>query len=192
MTFSSLNKEELRKKIKEKRDKLSQKEILERSGKIIEKLTEMNEFVNADAVACYISFGNEVNTHFLIKNFIEKKKILVPFVDKGRKEIRLSHLKNWEELHTGEYGILEPKKEFLRIENNADIFIIPGIVFDESGNRIGYGGGYFDRFLCNFRGKKIALAYEFQVIKKMPNEKHDVKMDFIVTDKRIIKVCFTY
>ncbi|HEC76823.1 MAG TPA: 5-formyltetrahydrofolate cyclo-ligase [Thermoplasmatales archaeon] len=192
MIFFSLSKEELRKKIKEKRDKLSQTEIWRRSEKIIEKLTKMNEFVNADAVACYISFGNEVNTHFLIKNFIEKKKILVPFVDKGRKEIRLSHLKNWEELHTGEYGILEPKKEFLRIENNADIFIIPGIVFDESGNRIGYGGGYFDRFLSDFKGKKIALAYEFQIIKKMPNEKHDVKMDFIVTDKRIIKVCFTY
>ncbi|HEC88549.1 MAG TPA: 5-formyltetrahydrofolate cyclo-ligase, partial [Thermoplasmata archaeon] len=107
---------------------------------------------------------------------------------KGKKEIRLSHLKSWKELHTGEYGILEPRKEFLRIENNADIFIIPGIVFDEDGNRIGYGGGYFDRFLSDFKGKKIALAYEFQIIKKMPNEKHDVKMDFIVTDKRIIKV----
>lgn len=186
MTFSDLSKEELRKRIKEKRDKLSQKEILERSEKIIEKLVKMNEFVYAEIVACYISFGSEVNTHSLIKSFMKKKRILVPFVDKRKKEIHLSHLKNWEELHTGEYGILEPKKEFLRIEDNADIFIIPGIVFDEKGNRIGYGEGYFDRFLCNFRGKKIALAYDFQVVKKMPNEEHDVRMDFIVTDKRII------
>ena len=186
MTFLGLNKEELRKRIKEKRDKLSQREIVEKSEKIVGKLIKMDEFADADTVACYISFGSEVRTHSLIKNFMEKKRIVVPFVDKRKKVIHLSHLKNWEELHVGEYGILEPRKEFLRIENNADIFIIPGIVFDEEGNRIGYGGGYFDKFLCNFKGKKIALAYDFQVVKKMPNEEHDIRMDFIITDKRII------
>jgi 5-formyltetrahydrofolate cyclo-ligase len=63
---------------------------------------------------------------------------------------------------------------------------VPGVVFDEYGNRIGYGGGYFDKLLSNVEAIKIGLSYEFQVLKHIPHEEHDVKMDYILTEKKIL------
>ena len=186
MIYSGLNKEELRRKIKSKRDKLSTYEVLRRSNEIIAKLKELLE--ESNIIACYISFGNEVYTHGLIKEYVTKKEILVPFID--GKNLSLSHLKDWKELSSGAYGILEPKKEFLRVRNYDEVeaIIVPGIVFDRKGNRIGYGGGYYDRLLKKVKAIKIALAYDFQVMERIPNEKHDVKMDMIVTEKEVIEV----
>jgi len=184
-----LNKEELRKEIKSKRDRLSTYEILKRSNEILAKLKELDDFINSKVIACYISFGSEVYTHGLIKEYVNKKDILVPVVDKKNKALLLSHLKDWKELDSGTYGILEPKNDFLRVRsyNEVELVIVPGIVFDEKGNRIGYGGGYYDRLLKRIDAKKIALAYDFQVMERIPNEEHDVRMDMIITEKRVIK-----
>ncbi|HDN96024.1 MAG TPA: 5-formyltetrahydrofolate cyclo-ligase [Thermoplasmatales archaeon] len=189
MTYSGLNKEELRKEIKSKRDRLSTYEILKRSNEILAKLKELDDFINSKVIACYISFGSEVYTHGLIKEYVNKKDILVPVVDKKDKALLLSHLKDWKELDSGTYGILEPKNDFLRVRsyNEVELVIVPGIVFDEKGNRIGYGGGYYDRLLKRIDAKKIALAYDFQVMERIPNEEHDVRMDMIITEKRVIK-----
>ena len=186
MTYSGLNKEELREKIRRKRASLPTYEVLERSNRIVARLKNLGVFREAGIVACYISFDNEVYTHGLLKEFMEKKDMLVPVVKD--KEILLSHLKNWRELSSGAYGILEPGKEFLRLRDfdEVEVVITPGIVFDERGNRIGYGGGYYDRLLSSMDATKIALAYEFQVLKKIPAEKHDVRMDIIVTEERTI------
>jgi len=178
----------IRKELLEKRNKLSTYEILKKSNKILEKLKGLEEFSKASVFACYISFGSEVYTHGLIKEYVERKKVLVPVVNKESKEIFLAHIKSWKELDSGAYGILEPRKEFLRPVgyNEVEVIIVPGIAFDENGNRIGYGEGYFDKLLGNINAFKIALAYDFQVLKKIPNEKHDIKMDIIVTERRII------
>jgi len=190
MIYLGLNKEVLRKEIKSKRDKLPTYEVLRRSNEIVARLKELQNFKEANVIACYISFGSEVYTHGLIKEYVKKKEILVPIVDKGSKNLFLSHLKDWKELDSGAYGILEPKKEFLRIKsyNEIEAVIVPGIVFDRKGNRIGYGAGYYDRLLKKVKAKKIALAYDFQVMERIPNEEHDVRMDVIVTEKEVIKI----
>jgi len=188
MTSLELNKEKIRKKIKEKRDSLSTFEILKKSNEIITQLKNMTIFRGSKIIACYISFNNEVYTHGLIKEFISEKEILVPVIDKKRKKLLLSHLKNWGELNGGMYGILEPAEKFLRLKGyeEVDLVIVPGIVFDEDGNRIGYGGGYYDALLKEMDATKVALAFELQVMEKIPAEKHDMKMDFIITEKRIV------
>ena len=190
MRYSDLNKEEIRRKIKSRRDELQTYEVLKRSNEIIANLKKLPEFKEATNIACYISFNNEVYTHGLIKEYVNKKRVFVPVIDRERKEIILSHLKDWKELSSGAYGILEPRKEFLRIGRYGDIqlIIVPGIAFDEKGNRIGYGGGYFDRLLKKLKAKKVALAYDFQILKEIPNEEHDVRMDVIVSEKRILRI----
>jgi len=188
MTSSELNKEELRRKIKEIRDSLSISEVLKKSNEIIARLKEMAIFRKCRVIACYISFDNEVYTHGLIKEFISEKEILVPVIANERK-LLLSHLKDWKELDSGAYGILEPRKKFLRLReyDETELVIVPGIAFDEKGDRIGYGGGYYDALLKKMNAIKIALAYEFQVMKEIPCEEHDVKMDFIITEKRVVE-----
>jgi 5-formyltetrahydrofolate cyclo-ligase len=85
---------------------------------------------------------------------------------------------------------LEPKPEAVRpvANDHIDVALVPGLAFDETGNRLGRGMGYFDRILQDLRGVKIALAYDFQVLSEVPTEAHDTPMDFIVTEKRLIKI----
>lgn len=182
------SKEKIRKKLIKKRNSLSTYEVLKKSNEIILNLKKLKEFKKARRIACYISFGNEVYTHGLIKEFLNKKEILVPFVDREKKELKLSYIKDWKELHQGAYGILEPKKEFLKIRNDVDLILVPGIAFDERGHRIGYGEGYFDRLLSKIDAVKIGLAYEFQILKEIPYEEHDEKVDIIVSEKKIRKI----
>ncbi|MCD6170927.1 MAG: 5-formyltetrahydrofolate cyclo-ligase [Thermoplasmata archaeon] len=179
-----MKKEEIRKKILQKRNKLTGNEILEKSNKIISKLTSIKEFKEAKKILCYVSFGSEVFTHGLIRAYINKKDIAVPVI-KGN-ELALSYIKDWKELEKGRYGILEPKAI-----RNADIdaislAIVPAVAFDERGYRIGYGRGYFDRLLARMNAMRIGLGYELQIVKKIPEEKHDVRMDMIITEERII------
>jgi len=184
-------KQKIRKKLLDLRNSLSAAEIFERSNQVMANILGMDDFKKAEVVAVYISFGTEVNTHGLIRSIMGKKKVLVPVVtDKKKKELILSELRNWKELSSGSYGILEPKKEFVR-ENDGDevdISLVPGVAFDVYGNRIGYGSGYYDRLLKKMAGIKVGVAYDFQVIDKIPNEGHDVRVDKIATDRFVMTI----
>ena len=179
-------KEEIRKKILEKRNNLSTYEIFEKSNKIISKLISLEEFKEAKKILCYVSFGSEVYTHGFIKAYSSIKNIAVPVVNKEKNELILSCIRDWKELSTGAYGILEPKKIKKANPKEIEIAIIPGIAFDKRGYRIGYGEGYFDRLLSKMNAIRIAIAYELQIVNKIPDEKHDMKMDKIITEKRIL------
>ncbi len=181
-------KKEIRKIFLEKRDALTPFDIFRRSNVIIGHLLSLQEFENAKTILSYISFGSEVNTHGLIRLLLEKKEVFVPFVEKDRREIYISELRDWNELSSGAYGILEPKKECIREReiNEIEIALVPGLAFDEEGYRIGYGGGYYDKLLKKMDGEKIGVAYDFQISKKVPREGHDIKMDRIVTEKRVL------
>ncbi|MBI4399828.1 5-formyltetrahydrofolate cyclo-ligase, partial [Candidatus Micrarchaeota archaeon] len=107
-----------------------------------------------------------------------------------KKEIELSEIRSLEELAPGAYGILEPKKEFLRPAGYEEIqlVIVPGIAFDLKGNRIGYGLGYYDKLLPKLKCPKLALAFNFQVLPEIVEEKHDVKVDKIITETDVINI----
>lgn len=182
-------KNKLRKELIEKRKKLSEKEVLEESKHIKKRLFEMREFRQASTVLFYVSYDNEVYTHDMIKECISDKKITVPISDKKDRRLILSELNSWDDLGSGSYGILEPKKEKIKeipIEK-IDIVIVPGVGFDLNGHRIGHGKGYYDNLLKNSKALLIGLAYDWQIVKNIPIEKHDVLMDKIVTEKRIIE-----
>jgi len=186
-----MNKRELRKKMLNKRCKISNKFLVLKSQNIFNNFkNSIFPFIKKGGIIIYNSFKNEVKTKKIIKFLLEKKiKTYSPcIINKKIVPYRLYTLK--KQL-PGPYGILEPiKKSKLKTTKKIDAIIIPGIAFDRTGNRLGFGKGYFDKFLkkINKNILKIGLAFSFQVLKKIPTNKNDVKMDIIITDKEIIYV----
>ena len=152
-------------------------------------------FINSDLykkakdIFIYVSFGSEVSTHEIINKAIsDKKNIYVPKTDINKKEMIAVKINNFAELNVDNYGILEPisvDKE--KIASDFDTIVMPGVAFDKEGNRIGYGGGYYDKYLEKniFKAKKIALAYEEQILEKIETDYHDIKVDFIINTEKI-------
>ncbi len=183
-------KNQIRKQLIDKRKNLSSTEVLEKSRIIKNKLFNMKDFKHASTILFYISYENEVYTHEMIKEQLQNKKtIVVPIADIKKRCLILSKLENWNDLAVGAYNILEPKKERI-IEVNIEsigLIIIPGVGFDIKGRRIGHGKGYYDNLLNNSkRALHIGLSFEFQIVNLIPTENHDIPVDKIVTEKRII------
>lgn len=176
------------------RNSLPKSEVTFKSNEIRKRLFILYEFVQAKNVLFYVSTGNEVDTQELIKYqlTLKDKIILVPYTFKKDFRLHISELKNFNELTPKDFGILEPKEQYKRDFNpdKLDIVIVPGIVFDKRGYRIGYGYGYYDRFLKKLNPKtiKIALAFDFQLINRILQEEHDVPMDIIITDKEVLRI----
>ncbi|MGG7079311.1 5-formyltetrahydrofolate cyclo-ligase [Clostridium sardiniense] len=183
-------KKETRKNIIKKRDELdiTVKEAVDNN--IIEKLMMNETYKSARGIFIYIGFGSEINTKIIIKEALNSgKEVYVPKVIK--KDMILIKIDSLENLVTSSYGILEPigdKSDF--DVNKLDLIIMPGVAFDKAGNRLGYGGGYYDKFLeyNQIECKKIALAYDFQVLENLEVEDHDIKVDLIITEKQIINI----
>ena len=190
-------KQKLKDEIFRKRKSLPKSEVDEKSAAIREKLFSLNEFKDSKNILFYVSFNNEVDTIETIKELLKnkeenKKNIIVPYVEKNNPILQLSKLNSFDDLEPKTFGILEPKDGKIKKfdANELGLVIVPGIAFDENGHRIGYGYGYYDRFLrkLNKNKTKIGLCYDFQLVDKIPEEKHDVPMDIIITEKRIVKV----
>jgi len=186
-----LDKKSLRKKVLEKRSKLSKEDIIQYSKTIAEKLYEMDYYINAKRIMSFISFKDEIHTHDIIKKSLNRgKSIVVPITIPETREMKVSELLDFSELEIGFYDILTPKKEFIRFvdPNTIDLILVPGVVFAEDGYRVGYGGGYYDRFLSNLDNEvmKIGLAFDLQIVDKVPTESFDIPVDIIITEKRII------
>ena len=165
------------------RNKIPKGEVLERSKKIINNLIALKEYNESRTIMYYVSFNNEVYTHDIIKKELKQRKIAIPKV--VNQEIEPSLIIDFGNLiSTGKFGILEPI-ELLKVSyKNIDSVILPGLVFDKKGNRIGYGYGHYDKFLGKVKhAVKIGLAYDFQIVDEVPNDKHDVPVDFIVSEK---------
>ena len=186
------SKDQQRESLLNKRAQLTKREIADKSKTIKERLFKLKDFNLAEKIMFYLSFRNEVSTELMIKKALKRgKRIVVPSSDKENKDLPLSEIKDYQqELKTGTYGILEPKEEYRRrvMKKELDLIIVPGVGFDKSGNRIGYGAGYYDRFLNSIflHTPKIALAYEIQLIDKIIVDQYDIPVDKIVTEKRII------
>ncbi len=184
-------KDRLRKSIEKKRNTLSTSEVLEKSSRIKKRIFEMDLFRDAQTILFYVSYGNEVYTHDMIKESIGMgKTVVVPKSVTKNNALILSRLTDWDNLEVGAYNILEPKQESIEQVDveSIDLIIVPGVVFDESGNRIGHGKGYYDRLLNDSQNiPNIGLAFELQMIDNIESEKHDEKIDVIITEDRIMK-----
>ncbi|RJQ18926.1 MAG: 5-formyltetrahydrofolate cyclo-ligase [Nitrospiraceae bacterium] len=196
-------KKELRKKLLEARDSIGPDTKTEKEAAIRERLYATFAFRYAENILLYASFKSEVATFPCIQQALRlKKTVVLPRVDQKNKILRLFKIDNITGLEAGYMGIPEPKavKRNKTLLSNVDLVIIPGVGFDIHGNRLGYGAGYYDRLLQKGPRVKgqgsvkktttqpvlIALAFEEQIVSKVPGEEHDVKMDKIITEKRTI------
>jgi 5-formyltetrahydrofolate cyclo-ligase len=182
----------LRKELLLKRDRLTEKEMETKSRMIKKRLFGLKEFKNANLVLFYAAFRSEVKTEKMIKESIKSgKRIALPVVSKKGDRLLISELKDYDkELAPGYYNIPEQKEKYHRLKflNEVDLVILPGVGFDEKGNRLGYGGGFYDRLLSETDHDitLIGLAYEVQITPRIHKSPHDVKVDKIVTEKRVI------
>lgn len=185
-------KREIRKKILAKREALSHKEILEKSQMIFQKLKKMPLYNHAENVMIYMDFRNEVKTDQIIHDLRESgKKVMIPLTVPKTKEMIPSELLNPEiELEKTKFGVLEPKKQYIRERNPniLDLIIVPCVAFSLQGYRIGYGAGYYDRFFSSLENPipSVGLAFDLQIIDSFPSEPHDLKVDFILTETQMI------
>ena len=185
-----MRKKILRGEILEKRKLLTEKEHNSYSNSIINSIYETDFYKNAKTIMCFISFGDEVDTHRFIKDSIARgKRIVVPITFPENRELKVSDLRSFDELEAGFYNILTPKEEYIRFidPQEIDLVIVPGVVFDRSGYRVGYGGGYYDRFLAKLPNvAKLAIAFHLQLIDEVPKEHFDIPVDYIHTEKEVI------
>lgn len=180
-------KNQLKESIFEKRNLLAKKEIIDKSRKIENNLFNLEYYKKSEIIMFFVSFNNEVNTHDMIKKSLKDKTVIVPKV--AHSEIEPSVIIDLDNLvPSGKFGILEPIEAMKIAYKNIDLILVPGIVFDKEGHRIGYGFGYYDKFLKKVpKAIKVGLAFDFQVMDKIPKEMHDVPVDVIVTEKRVIE-----
>ena len=177
-------KENLRRQFLEKRDWLSADLIEIASKQIRKNLGKVESYRKAQTVACYHSAGSEVRTHEIMQEIISHGKILaLPRVD-GEKLV-FYEVKKFEDLERGEFGIMEPK-QYCPMKNDFDIIIVPAISMTRTGDRLGYGMGYYDKFLAGKKNTTIALAYSKSIAKNIPRDDLDVKIDIIITEDEII------
>lgn len=184
----------LKKKLLHLRDTLSEEQQEQYSCRITEQLLQLDLLQEAVTVFVYVDFRSEVQTRRLILQMQSLgKKVVVPvtlLLERDLLPVRITSLEN--DLAPGYASILEPVKAIRNTNSvspeSIDIIVLPGSVFDEYGGRMGYGGGFYDRFVSQKapQALRIGLCYDLQVVPEAPLQDHDERMDMIVTEKRII------
>lgn len=148
--------------------------------------------MQAKEIWCYVSMGKEVCTEqILVSAWRAGKRTAVPKVT-GKREMKFYYIESLNDLETGAFGILEPKEEKKGadccLEKSDLLMLVPGVSFDPAGRRIGYGGGFYDTYLQKMEGcHTFGLAFEVQMADQIPAEAHDIRMEYVMTEKRCWK-----
>lgn len=181
------DKNRIRKEIRNLRESLLKVEKEKYEKIILEKFFNLEELQDSRVVMSYMDFKNEVSTYEINKSFLEnRKKVLIPKISEDKSEIYPVVFS--DEMSLNSFGIYESDERYCG--DDIDIVIVPGIAFNLRGYRVGFGKGYYDRFLSDRKEKnilKISLAYDFQIDDRFIEESHDIPIDILITDKRIIR-----
>ena len=157
---------------------------------IMDRFLRLPEFSDAACILLYASKGSEVHTDGIMRSALSLgKRVVLPVTTRGERNLELFEVHSMEELVPGAFGILEPPHlPERKVEpDSIELAVVPGVSFDHRGHRIGYGMGYYDSLLPRIRGKKVGLAYGFQLVPRVPDEPHDAPLDMIVTEEGIIR-----
>jgi 5-formyltetrahydrofolate cyclo-ligase len=185
-------KSEIRRSAFARRNAVSKEERSEKSAAIMERLFDFANFLEARIVLFYMSCGSEVDTEPMIRKALELEKIVaLPLVDARKKKILPFRIENLDrDVRPGYRGIREPIPQRCKQipVQYINLAIVPGVAFDERGGRIGHGMGVYDRFIpkLDITTRKVALAFECQIVPQIPMEPHDRYTDIIITEKRIV------
>ena len=167
------------------RDGLSLDFIKITSKEIQDNLRKVELYRTAKTIGAYYSIGSEVRTQDILQEILNAgKELALPKVIKN--DLVFKKISNFSDLEQGNFSVMEPKDK-CEVVKNLDVVIVPAIALSRDGFRLGYGFGYYDRYLHGKKSTTIALSYAKQVIKSFTHDVHDVKMNFIVTEDRVMK-----
>lgn len=187
-----MDKKRIREEIIERRNFLSLETKREYDEIIFRELIDSDIYKKSKKIFIYISFGSEVDTKRFINHALnDNKEIYVPKTNKTTKEMLAIKINSLDNMDVDKWGILEPKSvDKNKIGESFDVVIMPGVAFDRIGDRIGYGGGYYDKYISNTNLQciKLALAYDLQIVNEFKSEQHDIKVDYIITNNEFIKI----
>ncbi|TLX82117.1 MAG: 5-formyltetrahydrofolate cyclo-ligase [Thaumarchaeota archaeon] len=180
-----VEKARLRKQLLDTRDALSLDFIKITSKEIQDNLRKVDFFRSAKSIGAYYSIGSEVQTQDILQEILNAgKQLALPKVVKN--DLVFKKITSFSDLEQGNFSVMEPKEKCESVKN-LDVIIIPAIALTRDGFRLGYGFGYFDRFLHGKKSKIIALSYAKQIVKSFPRDDHDVKINCIVTEDEVIR-----
>lgn len=184
--------EVLRRDVLARRDRVSPEDRRRWSRAIADRFWRLPELASARTVHFSLSVGSEVETGELVAEAKRRRlRVVVPVTVVEGRRLVLAEFEGAETLEPGPFGILEPSVASRKLVavDDVDALVIPGVAFDDQGNRLGWGAGYYDRLLADARRGVpiIALAYECQIVPAIPPRDHDVRVSVIVTDQRVIR-----
>ena len=182
----------IRKSIILKRKALSNLKQNEKSLIVTRRLLDMGEFKTSKAVFCFLSTAHEVKTEeIILKAFRLGKDVLVPLLNPQEGDMQVVRISRDTRFAIGKYGVREPSLETREVVSSAciDFIIAPGLAFDIFGNRIGYGGGHYDKLFKNISNDvtRVAVGYDFQIIESVPHSDFDESVHFIVTETKTLR-----
>lgn len=173
------------------RGRMSAQARTQGSRAILPRLLGLPEYLRADTVMTYMSFGEEVDTHeFFDRLVADCKVILLPRVDRARRALAVHRVARATDLVPGVWGILEPRSDLpVASVDAADLILMPGLAFDRAGNRLGYGAGYYDRLLSTSSGKgwRIAAAFDCQIVDAVPIGPDDQPIHALITPTKLLR-----
>ena len=185
-----MDKKELRNQVKGALSQLSDEQYKGMSKQITDQLLKEETIKNAYTIAVTLSNKPEVDTYLLIEELWKgNKKVVVPKCNPKDRTMQFYKINSFNQLEKVYMNLKEPIVEITQLVNSdeIDVILVPGVVYDFDGYRIGFGGGYYDRYLVNYSGTLISLAFNIQLIEKVPRESHDIPVNLIITENKRIE-----
>ena len=183
-------KPQVRKAISDHRKKLTSSWIRDRSACVADSFLKLDTFNRAKTVALYKAIQGEVDLNAVfLACWKLGKRTCIPVYNSEQNIYELSEVNPETEYSMGNYGIQEPRSTSLISASEIDLFAVPGVAFDSHGNRVGRGGGYYDRLLQNISGTAVAVAFDFQILPDVPFDAHDIRMHILITETKMVNVC---
>jgi 5-formyltetrahydrofolate cyclo-ligase len=176
-----MTKADIRAQIAEKKKRFQDAEPL--SARIVQRIQTLETFRTARSVGAYMPLPGEVDISPLFEH--PEKTFYIPAFDNASNNYRMAR---WAlELKKGRFGIPEPTEPIFAAEDELDLILVPGVAFDRVGRRVGRGGGFYDRLLPQYRASRAGICFDFQCLGAVPAEKHDLRMNWVVTETQILK-----
>ena len=184
-------KHEWRTNMKTKLKELAAEEKLKLDQQILDRLYTYKPYTNAETLGLTVAMKGEINTKEIIeKAWNSGKRVAVPKCNPKTKQMTFYYLTEWDQLEKVYFGLEEPRPDKTEMcpPDEIDLLLVPGLIFDRNGFRIGFGGGYYDRYLEDYSNSTVSLAYHFQVVEDVPTETFDLPVEAIITDKQIVNI----
>ncbi len=186
-----IDKKDIRKTVLAARNALSRRQIESMSRRIFERFTRLQEAKRCSVLMAFLNFGTEVITDpFIEWAWQQGKQVAVPLCRPETRQMIASAIETFDDVEPGYFGVREPKRQALRPVDKGliDLILVPAVAFDRRGYRVGYGGGYYDRFLPDIRKEvpRIGIIFSLQLINEVPTDRYDLPVDMIITEEETI------